>query len=77
MSGPTTAEEPMRSRPLIPPTVGRPDPNGDVRCDCHRLLARRVAEGIELRCVRCKRDVLLRWESIDALRSEPVEIGRE
>lgn len=64
-----------RSRPV--PLVSRPDPNGDVRCDCHRLLARRVHEGIELRCVRCKRDVLLRWESIDALRSEPVEIGRE
>lgn len=67
----------MRSRPALSATVARPDPNGDVRCDCHRLLARRVPEGVELRCVRCKRDVLLRWESIEALRSEPVEIGRE
>lgn len=59
-----------------PPVVAHPDPNGDVRCECHRLLVRRVPEGLELRCARCKRDLLLRWETIAALRSEPVEVGR-
>jgi hypothetical protein len=47
-------------------------PNGDCRCSCHRLLARVVAEGIELRCPRCKSNVLLpRAFLIDALRREP------
>jgi hypothetical protein len=31
----------------------------DVRCDCGNLLARRVAGGVELKCRRCKRTVVL------------------
>jgi len=31
----------------------------DVRCDCGSLLARRVAGGVELKCRRCKRTVVL------------------
>ena len=36
----------MRS---TPPDVVRPLPGGDLRCRCHRLLARVVDEGIEMR----------------------------
>ena len=31
----------------------------DLRCDCGSLLARRVAGGVELKCRRCKRTVVL------------------
>ncbi len=31
----------------------------DLRCDCGSLLARRVAVGVELKCRRCKRTVVL------------------
>jgi hypothetical protein len=31
----------------------------DLRCDCGSLLARRVEGGVELKCRRCKRTVVL------------------
>jgi hypothetical protein len=31
----------------------------DVRCSCGNLLARRTARGIEIKCRRCKRVVLV------------------
>jgi hypothetical protein len=31
----------------------------DLRCGCGNLLARRVAGGVELKCRRCKRTVVL------------------
>ncbi len=31
----------------------------DVRCTCGNLLARRTARGIEIKCRRCKRVVLV------------------
>jgi hypothetical protein len=31
----------------------------DVRCDCGSLLARRVEAGVELKCRRCKRTLVL------------------
>jgi hypothetical protein len=31
----------------------------EVRCDCGSLLARRVEKGVELKCRRCKRTVVL------------------
>jgi hypothetical protein len=34
-------------------------PGADLRCDCGSLLARRVAGGVELKCRRCKRTVVL------------------
>lgn len=37
-----------------------------LRCDCGALLVRLVAAGIELKCRRCKRVVVL---ELDALRS--------
>ena len=36
----------------------------DVRCDCGSLLARWTAAGIEIKCRRCKRLVVLPLESI-------------
>ena len=37
---------------------GRHDPN-ECRCLCGSLVARRVSEGVELKCRRCKRTVVL------------------
>ena len=31
----------------------------DVRCECGRLMARRTSAGIELKCRRCKRVVVV------------------
>jgi hypothetical protein len=36
----------------------------DVRCDCGSLLARWTAAGMEIKCRRCKRLVVLPLESI-------------
>jgi hypothetical protein len=35
----------------------------DLRCACGSLLARRVREGVELKCRRCKRTVVIPLES--------------
>lgn len=42
-------------------------PGADLRCHCHRLLARAVEQGIELRCPRCKHDTLLTWTRLSAM----------
>jgi hypothetical protein len=34
-------------------------PGRELRCDCGSLLARRVEGGVELKCRRCKRTVVL------------------
>ncbi|HJK93296.1 MAG TPA: hypothetical protein RMH85_34080 [Polyangiaceae bacterium LLY-WYZ-15_(1-7)] len=61
----------MRS---TPPDVVRPLPGGDLRCRCHRLLARVVDEGIEMRCARCKQSAVLRWDVLSELRREPAPL---
>jgi len=38
------------------PSTGR-----ESRCACGSLLARLTAEGVELKCRRCKRLVIVRW----------------
>jgi phage FluMu protein Com len=38
----------------------------DLRCACGSLLARRVPEGVELKCRRCKRTVVIPLETEDA-----------
>ncbi|MEW6775122.1 MAG: hypothetical protein AB1405_02405 [Bdellovibrionota bacterium] len=38
----------------------------EIRCACGSLMARRAPGGIEIKCRRCKRVVLLRWEDIKA-----------
>ena len=36
-----------------------PRPSGECRCTCGSLLARRVQRGVELKCRRCKRTLVL------------------
>ena len=48
--------------------IASPSPLGacaheDLRCACGSLLARRVAEGVELKCRRCKRTVVIPLEN--------------
>jgi hypothetical protein len=38
----------------------------EIRCDCGRLLARRVRGGIEIKCRRCERTVLVRLDRLPA-----------
>lgn len=42
--------------------------DGDVadeaRCLCGRLLARLTQQGIELKCARCRRVVLIEWSRV-------------
>ena len=54
--------------PLAPPSAPRSETarpcacresGAELRCDCGSLLARRVAGGVELKCRRCKRTVVL------------------
>lgn len=41
------------------------------RCECGNLLAKFVPEGIELKCRRCKRIVLLRFAEIQGWERAP------
>lgn len=36
--------------------------DGHCRCSCGNLLARLTEHGVEIKCKRCKRLVLFRWE---------------
>jgi phage FluMu protein Com len=38
-------------------------PEDEVRCECGQLLLKLTAEGLELKCRRCKRIRLLPWRS--------------
>lgn len=42
----------------------------ELRCGCHRLVARAVPDGIEMRCPRCKTDVVLSWSRVHELEAE-------
>lgn len=46
---------------------------GDCRCLCGSLLARVVTGGVELKCRRCKRTLLVPFEA----GTRPVEMARE
>ena len=39
-----------------------------LRCDCGSLLARLVEQGVEIKCRRCKRQVILAIETKQAVR---------
>ena len=60
MSSYTERREDKKSRQL----------NGDtqLRCDCGSLLARLVEQGVEIKCRRCKRQVILPIETKRAVR---------
>ncbi|MCG8554371.1 MAG: hypothetical protein MJD61_03650 [Proteobacteria bacterium] len=49
----------------------------DYRCICGSLLARMLAEGLELKCRRCKRAVIVPWNSIqDGSRTPVLEVDK-
>jgi len=37
---------------------------GDCRCSCGRLLARLTRDGLEVKCRRCRRVLLIAWADI-------------
>ena len=51
-----------------------PEAPDDCRCRCGSLVARIVSEGVEIKCRRCKRDLLVPWSARDAW-VRPVEMG--
>jgi hypothetical protein len=54
---PVAAQDPPRRETARPCACG--GTVADLRCDCGSLLARRVAGGVEVKCRRCKRTVVL------------------
>ena len=57
--------EPHDLKPTKPTCRGTDSelPEGDCRCMCGSLLARVVAGGVELKCRRCKRTLLVPFEA--------------
>jgi len=49
----------------------------DVRCACGSLVARRTAAGIELKCRRCRRALLLRIAADGSVSLDAVAGGEE
>ena len=47
----------IQQRPAAP----TPDAATECRCLCKRLLARATPEGIEVKCGRCQRVLLITW----------------
>lgn len=58
-SRPLLLESPCR--PSAGPALEAEDETVGMRCVCGSLLARRVPEGIELKCRRCKRAMIIAW----------------
>jgi hypothetical protein len=64
VSGPSRAAQPDgRGRLAVARPVTCPAAC-DLRCGCGSLLARRTRLGIELKCRRCKRTIVLRFEEV-------------
>lgn len=40
------------------------EPHRETRCACGRLLARLTDVGIELKCARCRRLVVIEWSAV-------------
>jgi hypothetical protein len=36
----------------------------DLRCQCGKLVARMTPRGVELKCQRCRRIVVVEWEGV-------------
>ncbi|HXG20536.1 MAG TPA: hypothetical protein VNN62_15860 [Methylomirabilota bacterium] len=45
----------------------------ECRCCCGNLLARLCAEGVELKCRRCKRMVLIPWQTVTTWRGVTIQ----
>ena len=52
------------------PAAAFAEPASDCRCPCGSLLARLVPQGVELKCRRCKRTVLIGWSALENPRPE-------
>lgn len=50
------------SAPRRAPARGEPASTSEIRCDCGSLLARWTDGGLEIKCRRCKRQVIVRVE---------------
>jgi hypothetical protein len=50
---------------IVPSSSQRACAHDDLRCACGSLLARRVQEGVELKCRRCKRTVVIPLEDAE------------
>ena len=53
-----------RPHDFEPKAVACSDYSDELRCGCGSLLARLVGEGIELKCRRCKRTVVLSLQAL-------------
>jgi len=49
------------ARPVRPTGARTRSSEHDCRCPCGSLVARIVGDGVELRCRRCKRTLLVPW----------------
>lgn len=54
------------SQALAPASVPAEDATHDCRCGCGSLLARLRPDGVELKCRRCKRVVMLSFAGLSA-----------
>ncbi len=62
--GPLTneIENDFQFHPMQPPRTTPPDADAqESRCRCGNLLARLRPEGVELKCRRCKRVIVISW----------------
>ena len=55
--------------------TARQEPHGDCRCLCGSLLARLTEAGVELKCRRCKRTLLIRVPMAARVSPQPLEIS--
>ena len=52
------------------PTLER-DQTLETRCECGQLIAKVCGQGLELKCKRCKRIVVIPFSSIEGWGNEP------
>jgi phage FluMu protein Com len=53
--------------------MDQPEASAETRCECGRLLARLTEAGIELKCSRCRRVVVIAWRAVKDDRVVPQE----
>jgi hypothetical protein len=70
--------DPIARRARADEPAGRVRGNGgdECRCFCGSLLARRTPEGVELKCRRCKRTLLIPIPSPESSEDEETEDSR-
>jgi len=58
------SRQPQKLREIVAPTK----PENSLRCGCGSLLARLVEDGVELKCRRCKRQVVVPFAAKGSVR---------